>query len=90
MLKRAFVRIYLPRTTKAVAGLHLVAWCNGKLADQPLAHAAWQAGVEVAPLSTYAMRTPTRHGLVLGYGMLTPTEIRTGVDKLAAAFKLVG
>lgn len=74
----------------AEAGLHLVAWCNGTFADQPLANAAWQAGVEVAPLSTYAMRTPTRHGLVLGYGMLTPSEIRTGVDKLATAFKGMG
>lgn len=74
----------------AEAGLHLVAWCNGTLDDQLLANVAWEAGVEVAPISTYSMRTPTRHGLVLGYGMLTPAEIRAGVEKLATAFTGMG
>lgn len=74
----------------AEAGLHLVAWCDDAYDDQQLTQAAWQAGVEVAPISTYAMRHPTRQGLVLGYGMLTPAEIRTGVDKLATAFTGMG
>lgn len=71
----------------AEAGLHLVAWCNGVRDDQQLTKAAWQVGVEVAPISTYSMQATPRPGLVLGYGMLTPAEIRAGVDKLATAFK---
>lgn len=74
----------------AEAGLHLVAWCNAGHEDQRLTQAAWQAGVEVSPISGYAMCQPIRHGLVLGYGMLTPAEIRTGVDKLAAVFQGMG
>lgn len=71
----------------AEAGLHLVAWCNTPLDDEQIAEAAWQQGVEVAPISAYTMRAPTRRGLVLGYGMLKPAEIHTGVQKLAAVFK---
>lgn len=71
----------------AEAGLHLVAWCNTPLDDEQLAEAAWQHGVEVAPISAYTMNTPSRRGLVLGYGMLKPAEIQTGVQKLAAVFK---
>lgn len=71
----------------AEAGLHLVAWCNTALDDEQIAEAAWQQGVEVAPISAYVMGPPMRGGLVLGYGMLKPDEIRTGVQKLARVFR---
>jgi DNA-binding transcriptional MocR family regulator len=64
----------------------LVAWCNNGLNDEQIAEAAWQQGVEVAPISAYVMGSPIRGGLVLGYGMLKPEEIRTGVQKLAGVF----
>ncbi|MCE7982808.1 MAG: PLP-dependent aminotransferase family protein [Caldilinea sp. CFX5] len=70
----------------AEAGLHLVAWCNNGLNDEQIAEAAWQQGVEVAPISAYVMGAPIRSGLVLGYGMLKPEEIRIGVQKLAGVF----
>lgn len=71
----------------AEAGLHLVAWCNQGLNDEQIAAAAWQQGVEVAPISAYVMGAPIRSGLVLGYGMLKPDEICTGVQKLARVLK---
>ncbi|MBX3011625.1 MAG: PLP-dependent aminotransferase family protein [Caldilineaceae bacterium] len=71
----------------AEAGLHLVAWCQGAVDDQKVAKAAWQQGVECAPVSTYSMLTPARQGLVLGYGMLNQAEIQRGVQALALAFK---
>lgn len=74
----------------AEAGLHLVAWCIPPIQDQLIAKVAWQQGVEVAPISAYAMLSPARSGLVLGYGMLNQDEIRTGVRALEKVFKTIG
>jgi len=74
----------------AEAGLHLVAWCKTPVDDREIAKAAWQQSIEVTPISTYSMLTPTRGGLVLGYGMLDETQIRTGVRGLEQVFKTIG
>ncbi|MEZ4737395.1 MAG: PLP-dependent aminotransferase family protein [Caldilineaceae bacterium] len=74
----------------AEAGLHLVAWCNAPLDDRQIANAALQQGIEVTPISTYSMLTPTRGGLVLGYGMLDEAQIRMGVRGLKQVFKMIG
>jgi GntR family transcriptional regulator/MocR family aminotransferase len=68
------------------AGLHLVGWVRGRLADTTLARAARDAGVDVQPLSA---STGGRHGVLLGYAAFTPTVIRAAAERLAAAARAV-
>lgn len=68
-------------------GLHAVADLTGVDATR-VAQEAMQRGVEVMPLSAYAL-DPSRGGnaLVLGFGAVGPERIQTGMRDLAAAIE---
>src|SRR6185436_12903796 len=70
-------------------GLHAVADVYGATAARVFDE-AMQRGVEVMPLSAYAL--DPSHGdnaLALGFGAVTPERIRTGMQDLAAAIEAV-
>jgi GntR family transcriptional regulator/MocR family aminotransferase len=67
------------------AGLHLVAWLTGGLAEDAVAAAAARVSVGVYPLGKFRLRAGGRPGLLLGYAALEVEQIREGVRRLAAA-----
>jgi GntR family transcriptional regulator/MocR family aminotransferase len=69
----------------ARTGLHAVADLTGVDATRVFAE-AMQRGVEVMPLSAYAL-DPSRgdNALVLGFGAVSPDRIQAGMQDLAAA-----
>lgn len=69
--------------------MHLVGRLPDSLTDSEVADTAAAHGVEVLPLSRYAMVPLTRGALLLGYAGFEPEAIRTGVRRLAAALRHV-
>ncbi|MGH9673016.1 MAG: PLP-dependent aminotransferase family protein [Bryobacteraceae bacterium] len=67
------------------AGLALVGWLPEGVDDIAAARRAAEAGVDVAALSRSAIEPLGRGGLVLGYAVASPREIREGVRRLEAA-----
>ena len=79
---------YLPELPFAPpqAGLHALLPLAGR-DDVALARAAAQRGVTVVPLSPqYLERSRARNGLLLGFAVASPGEIRLGMRKLREAF----
>jgi GntR family transcriptional regulator/MocR family aminotransferase len=64
-------------------GLQTVGWLSGERADVELARAAHGCGVEMIPLSTWALRWKRRDGLQLGFAAVGPAELRRGVQAVA-------
>jgi GntR family transcriptional regulator/MocR family aminotransferase len=86
-LQRCFAQ-YLPELPFAPprAGLHAVLALSGR-DDVALARGASQRGVSAIPLSPLFLdRTRPRNGLLLGFAVASPGEIRLGVRKLRDAF----
>jgi GntR family transcriptional regulator / MocR family aminotransferase len=71
------------------AGLEIAAWLPAEINDLAAVTTAAQHGVEVRALSQYAVKRPTRSGLVLGFAAVNATEIDRGLDQLAAALREV-
>jgi GntR family transcriptional regulator/MocR family aminotransferase len=71
--------------TPADAGMHLVGWLAQGTTDSDISTVAAAHGVEVLPLSRYAVTTLARGALLLGYAGFDRTAIRSGVTQLAAA-----
>jgi GntR family transcriptional regulator/MocR family aminotransferase len=71
----------------ADAGMHLVGWLPHNIIDRDITNAAAAHGVEVLPLSRYAMTSLSRGALLLGYAGFSPSAIRTGVTRLAAVLR---
>ncbi len=73
----------------AAAGTHVVAWLDAKFSvGSPslairIAHAAEKDDLVIFPLSRYCIAPPSRDGLILGYGGLTPSQIVSGAKRLA-------
>jgi GntR family transcriptional regulator/MocR family aminotransferase len=71
----------------AATGLHVLVWVRSRQ-GKPLA-SVWQkataAGVGIYPVAPYYLRPPRRTGILLGYGPLSQRQIRTGIERLAAA-----
>jgi len=65
------------------AGMLAVAWLGAGVRDQRIAEAALAEGVEVSPLSRYAIRPLRRGGLLLGYAGFPPPALREAVRRLA-------
>jgi GntR family transcriptional regulator/MocR family aminotransferase len=65
----------------AEAGIHLVARCDRRL-DRPIALRAAREGLRVMPLSACYLGTPAHHGLVLGYGGTSVTQMPKAVRRL--------
>ena len=71
----------------ADAGMHLVGWLPHNIIDRDITNAAAALGVEVLPLSRYAMNPLSRGALLLGYAGFNPAAIRSGVIRLAAVLR---
>lgn len=69
------------------AGLQTTAWiCSGE-DDVRVSAAAAARGVDVVPLSSYALRKMKRQGLQIGFAALHLREIKRGIESLAAAME---
>jgi len=55
--------------------------------DQEASRKAAEGGVDTRPMSAFWLRSPDRHGLLLGYAAFIPKEIREGARRLAAALR---
>jgi GntR family transcriptional regulator/MocR family aminotransferase len=69
------------------AGMHLAGWLPPDLEDQRASRAAVEAGVDAAPLSTYALEPYPRGALLLGYAAFGERDLTSGVEKLARALE---
>jgi GntR family transcriptional regulator/MocR family aminotransferase len=74
----------------ADAGMHLVGWLPEGIADSDVTTVATTHGVEVLPLSRYALTPLARGALLLGYAGFTAAALRSGVTRLAAALRQTG
>jgi len=67
------------------AGLHLVAWLPAGMNARTVAHRAAAHGLHILPVSRCGLRPLQRDGLVLGFALASPEELRGGVQTLARA-----
>lgn len=67
------------------AGLHVMAWLPPDIPEQAITAAALRRGLGIYGLRPYWAAGTGREGLVFGYGGLSETTIREGVDLLADA-----
>ena len=65
-------------------GLHISGELLSDADDRRISERAAKADLSVPALSTYYGGPPTTRGFVMGYGHLTPAQIRSGVTLLAA------
>ena len=66
----------------AEAGMHTIVWLPPHIDDSRVAAEAAEAGLNVGPVSDFALRPLSRGGLLLGYAAFTPEVIRKGVRDL--------
>jgi GntR family transcriptional regulator/MocR family aminotransferase len=66
----------------AEAGMHLVALLPSGTDDVAVSRTAVQKGVSAIPLSTCYLKSPTRRGLILGFGGANAHQIHEGIRKL--------
>lgn len=69
----------------AMAGLHVVVWLDAQADLARVAHAARAAGIELRTTAEYATEGPVSPGLLLGFALATPDELRAGVEQLRRA-----
>jgi GntR family transcriptional regulator / MocR family aminotransferase len=69
------------------AGLQTSAWLLNDIDGEAAAAAAKEHGVEVTPISRYALTPRQREGLQLGFAAVDTREIRHGVQNLAIALE---
>lgn len=67
-----------------VAGMHMIGWLAWGQDDRQVARAAAGIGVDVSPLSLYALEGNSRPGILLGYTAVREQEMRTGIERLAS------
>ncbi|NMG10316.1 PLP-dependent aminotransferase family protein [Brasilonema sp. UFV-L1] len=65
------------------AGLETIGWLPEDIDDYKATTAAAIYGLEVQPLSTYAMLQQERNGLILGFASVDVSKINQGVELLA-------
>jgi len=70
-------------------GLQCIGWLAPELDEGAVTRAARARGVEVTPVSAFAVRPLARPGLVLSFGAFEPQQIRAGVQRLAEALRAV-
>jgi GntR family transcriptional regulator/MocR family aminotransferase len=71
------------------AGMHVTAWLPAGVSEDAVVAAAAARGLGVYGVGPYRM-SPGRPGLVFGYGNLSESAIRQGVDLLAAVWPELG
>lgn len=88
-LRGAIERRGVPLRLRPVqAGMHAIVDVEGVDAERVHAEAA-ALGVETMPLAAYHQgEGPRPNALFLGFGSATPTQLRTGVTKLARAIEM--
>jgi len=69
------------------AGMHLLGWLPEGVDDRAASRIAATHGVEVVPLSAYAIEPTSRGGLLLGYAAVTEREISDAARRLAQALE---
>jgi GntR family transcriptional regulator/MocR family aminotransferase len=72
----------------SIAGLHVAALARTASAEEinTVLRKASEAGVEVQDLSTFAVASPVRPGIVLGYGAIPTAHIEQGLRRLRYSF----
>src|SRR5207248_3616455 len=60
------------------AGMHTIGWLPPHVEDSRVAIEAAAAGLNVGPVSDFALRSLSRGGLILGYAAFKPSVIRNG------------
>jgi GntR family transcriptional regulator/MocR family aminotransferase len=73
----------------AKAGMHLIGWLPCGVSDQEVSSRAMEAGLNLAPVSTYCINQKIRGGLLLGYTAYDEKQIRQGIKNLAQVLKQV-
>lgn len=69
------------------AGLEAIGWLPTSADDRDIAQAANARGMELRPLSAYAVNSSLPPALVLGFAAIDDDAIRAGVDSLAEVIK---
>ena len=69
----------------SVGGLHLVVWLATSVSLERIVDATRAAGIELRTTAEYATEGAVRPGLLLGFALAEPDELRGGVEKLRAA-----
>jgi GntR family transcriptional regulator/MocR family aminotransferase len=68
----------------AISGMRTVGWLQTNEPDVAVAERGRARGLELVAVSQFALRYPTRSGLILGFAGCNAAELRRGVDVLAA------
>jgi len=74
----------------AEAGMHLVGLLPRGAKDKLVSDEAARDGISIMPLSTCCLRTPSRGGLILGYGGVNRRLINEGMRKLRVCLNRCG
>ncbi|NTU78812.1 MAG: PLP-dependent aminotransferase family protein [Chloroflexales bacterium] len=69
----------------SAGGLHLVVWLATRTRLERIVAAARHAGIELRTTAEYATEGAVRPGLLLGFALAEPDELRGGVERLRAA-----
>jgi len=69
------------------AGMHTVAWLPPKVEDSQVSADAAKVGLNIFPVSRFALRPLPRGGLLLGYAAFSPEIIRKRVPDLESLIK---
>lgn len=69
------------------AGLQMLGWLPQDWSDAELCREAAEVGLEIAPLSRFAISRRLPPAILLGFGAFTPEEIRQGAAKLATVVR---
>ena len=78
----------LATVSASEAGMHTLAWLHD-VEDVAASRAAAEVNVEAAPLSAFCVESRLDHALLLGYGVVTPRQIRVSTEVLARALERV-
>lgn len=68
---------------QAACGMRTIGWLKAEEDDTVVAARAWSRGLELVPLSLFAIRNVPRPALVLGFAGCAEAELRRGVEVLA-------
>jgi GntR family transcriptional regulator/MocR family aminotransferase len=71
----------------AASGMRTVAWLKTSMPDVVAAERASMLGLEVIPLSTFAMKSAVKPALILGFAGCNAAELKRGVTVLATALR---
>jgi GntR family transcriptional regulator / MocR family aminotransferase len=77
----------------AAAGMRTIAWLKPqktqktRISDKIAAERATKLGLEVVPLSSFALKHTTKPALILGFAGCNPAELRRGISVLATALR---